>query len=248
MKIIKVTLVISIHQKNVQGLYLREFFPQPSENRQKAVLFLHGYPGNQKNYDLAEHLAFSGFRCFVMHYRGAWKSEGQYSLLSIYRDVELMLKNMEEEGFSRDEISLIGVSWGGFVALEILARNPALFKVILVAPFINIDHDEKKLQAGAEFLSSITKPGIKNYEREQIIKDLKVIQKEYNPLDKINLIDGRKILIIHGSKDQICPIKYSIRLKSQFKEPARLYQLTKEDHFIHERELLYEFCSTFLKQ
>ena len=235
--------MITIEEKKIEGLYLREYSPKTSSI---SVLFLHGYPGAQKNYDIAEHLALKGYRVFVMHYRGVWKSEGKYSLLSIYPDVEKILAYIQGLGFSEERIALIGTSWGGFVALEIFARHPNLYKVILLSPFTNIDPDEEKLKKGAEFLYSVTKPAIKNYEKEELLKDLKIVQKEYNPLDHLSKLDGKKVLMIHGIKDQVCPIESTLQLKSKFNGLSRLFQLQDQDHFLHTRELLFEYCEVFL--
>ena len=152
------------------------------------------------------------------------------------------------KGCEQDSISLIGASWGGFVALETFARNPNIRKVVLLAPFINMGSDEKAFQTGVRFLSSITKPAIRNYEREDIEKDLRIIERQFNPLKKLSDLDGSKVLIIHGENDTICPIEYSVKVKSLFKTPARLYQLDGQDHFLHTRETVFDFCFSFLKE
>lgn len=240
--------MIYVSETRVEGLYLREFKPTVELSPKKMVLFLHGFPGSQKNYDIAEHLALKGYHCAVMHYRGVWRSEGDYSLVKNYGDIETVLQYMEKNGFSKDHLALVGTSWGGFVALEMLSRHPTLYKVILLAPFINLDHDEKKLRMGADFMGSISRPSIRNYSKEQILKDLKEVSVKYNPLDKVSKMDGKKVLIIHGTKDDICPIEHSVRLKSLFKTPARLYQLQEQGHFLSSRELLYESCFRFLSE
>ena len=240
--------MITVDEHYIDDLYVREYLPSHENKKNEAVLFLHGYPGSQKNYDIAEHLALKGFNGYVVHYRGSWKSKGKYSLFSNYKDVELILKYIEGKVFSYSQISLIGNSWGGFLGLEIFAVHPNLSKFIMLAPFININQDQKKLEAGAHFLSSVTRPYIKNYEKSQIMMDLVEISRTHNPLDKISNIDGKRVLIIHGEKDHICPIEYSRELKHKFKTPARLIELPLQDHFLHNRELLYEFCFGFLNE
>lgn len=240
--------MITITESKIDGLYLREYIPETPIFSHNGVLFLHGYPGSQKNYDIAEHLALRGFHCWVMHYRGAWQSEGQYSLLSIYKDVEQILSYLKTKGFPHDSISLIGASWGGYVALEMLARNPNLYKVIALAPFINLAIDDHAIETGAQFLNSITKPAIRNYEKNQIVADLKVVSRDYNPADKANTMDGSKILIIHGENDTICPVEHTVKLKELFQPSARLIRLENQDHFLHTREVLFDYCFKFLKE
>ena len=118
--------MIQIGEKYLGDIYLREYFPKVPKPSSNAVLFLHGYPGSQKNYDLAEELALKGFRCFVMHYRGAWKSKGQYSLYGNLKDSEMVLEHIQSEGYKKENINLIGASWGGFMAMMLLVRHKSL--------------------------------------------------------------------------------------------------------------------------
>ena len=46
--------MITIEETKVDGLYVRQYFPAQPIFSANKVLFLHGYPGSQKNYDLAE--------------------------------------------------------------------------------------------------------------------------------------------------------------------------------------------------
>lgn len=239
--------MIQIGEKYLGDIYLREYFPKVPKPSSNAVLFLHGYPGSQKNYDLAEELALKGFRCFVMHYRGAWKSKGQYSLYGNLKDSEMVLEHIQSEGYKKENINLIGASWGGFMAMMLLVRHTSLRKIILLAPFINLSSHPEAFEKGVDFLASITKPSIQNYERQALASDLKRLLEEYNPLPKLSGINGSKVLIIHGANDTICPIKYSMELKSMFQTPASLVKLEDQDHFLHTRELLFEQCSKFLR-
>lgn len=240
--------MISVEETYINQIYIREYLPPKNLSKRRAILFLHGYPGSQKNYDIAEHLAFYGFYCVVMHYRGSWKSKGDYSLLSIYEDIESVLQFLHGKGFTNSSISVAGASWGGFVALEILAKHSDLSKVILLAPFINIGAHESDLSDVADFLDSVTRPAIQNYEKGKLLLDLKWVQKDFNPWNKLKEIEGKKVLIIHGTFDQLCPIEYSRKLKFQFKTEARLIELQNQEHFLHTRELLYEFCLKFLTE
>ncbi|MCB1685750.1 MAG: hypothetical protein KDI31_14745, partial [Pseudomonadales bacterium] len=52
-----------------------------------TVLLLHGFPGNEKNLDLAQALRRAGFNVLFFHYRGAWGSDGDYSLPGVLDDI-----------------------------------------------------------------------------------------------------------------------------------------------------------------
>src|SRR5207247_5808074 len=56
-----------------------------------TVVFLHGFPGDQKNADLAQAVRRAGFNALVFHYRGAWGSPGTYSYSHVLEDVTAAL-------------------------------------------------------------------------------------------------------------------------------------------------------------
>ncbi len=48
-----------------------------------SAIICHGYPGDTKNMDLAEELAFNGYNVLVFYYMGAWGSDGEYSFKNL---------------------------------------------------------------------------------------------------------------------------------------------------------------------
>src|SRR5215210_169034 len=44
-----------------------------------TVILLHGFPGNERNGDLAQAIRRAGINAFVFSYRGAWGSGGTFS-------------------------------------------------------------------------------------------------------------------------------------------------------------------------
>src|SRR5471032_2432674 len=51
-----------------------------------AVLFLHGFPGNEQNLDLAQAIRRAGFDVLTLHYRGSWGSPGAFSFSHATQD------------------------------------------------------------------------------------------------------------------------------------------------------------------
>src|SRR5690349_679107 len=49
------------------------------EGPHPIVVLLHGFPGNERNFDLAQALRRAGYAALVFHYRGAWGVGGSYS-------------------------------------------------------------------------------------------------------------------------------------------------------------------------
>src|SRR5947208_15323245 len=57
-----------------------------------TVVFLHGFPGDEKNADLAQAGRRAGFNAHVVYYRGSWGSAGDYSYSHVLADVAAALR------------------------------------------------------------------------------------------------------------------------------------------------------------
>ena len=57
------------------------------------VVLLHGFPGEERNLDLAHALGRSGWSVLFFHYRGAWGSEGAFSFRNVIGDVKAAVSN-----------------------------------------------------------------------------------------------------------------------------------------------------------
>lgn len=108
------------------------------EGPHPTVILLHGYPGNEKNLDLAQDMRAEGFNVLFFHYRGAWGSEGTYSFTHVIEDVaaaaDYLRANAEAYRTDPDKVILVGHSMGGFAALEAAARDPRITCTAGIAP------------------------------------------------------------------------------------------------------------------
>jgi dienelactone hydrolase len=97
-----------------------------------AVVVYHGFPGYERNLDLAQAIRAAGWTAVVAHYRGSWGSGGTYSFRHVLEDGAAILGYVRSpEGGERlradpDRIALIGHSMGGWVALMTAAENRVL--------------------------------------------------------------------------------------------------------------------------
>ncbi|WP_082849960.1 alpha/beta hydrolase [Halioglobus sp. HI00S01] len=105
-----------------------------------TVLMLHGFPGNEKNLDIAQELRRQGFNTLFFHYRGAWGAEGDYSILTLDDDTAAVvdyLRQPEQASALRvdpGKISLLGHSLGGYTALAAGSQIEDLRCVGAMAP------------------------------------------------------------------------------------------------------------------
>jgi dipeptidyl aminopeptidase/acylaminoacyl peptidase len=106
-----------------------------------TVLLLHGFPGNERNLDLAQALRRAGYHVLVMNYRGVWGSAGQFSFAHAVEDAAAALEFLaspaaaEKYGIDVMRLAVVGHSVGGFVALQAAARAPGVKAVAALAPF-----------------------------------------------------------------------------------------------------------------
>lgn len=116
-------------------------FTPAEEGPRPTVLLLHGYPGDENNYDLAHAFQRAGYTTVVFHYRGTWGSEGKFSLSHVLEDVSSAVGFIrahdgdEAYRFDAHRLILIGHSMGGFAALQTAAAASGLLGVGAVAAF-----------------------------------------------------------------------------------------------------------------
>lgn len=102
-----------------------------------TVLLLHGIPGCERNFDLAQALRRVGFHVMTFHYSGSWGSDGNYSLTNDLEDANTVLDYMISDdtyGFDKKHIYAVGHSLGGFVCSHLIANRPEIQGGVLLTP------------------------------------------------------------------------------------------------------------------
>ncbi|WP_232667794.1 alpha/beta hydrolase family protein [Pseudonocardia sp. TRM90224] len=104
-----------------------------------AVVLLHGFPGNERNFDLAQHLRRAGFATLVFHYRGSWGADGSWSWQHVLDDSAAAVAWVREQAgdhrLDATRLAVVGHSLGGFAALTTAAADPAIPAVASITAF-----------------------------------------------------------------------------------------------------------------
>lgn len=104
-----------------------------------TVLLLHGFPGNERNFDLAQIYRRAGFNAVVFHYRGAWGSQGSFSFENCLEDLppalEFLCQNAARYQIDPGRIALVGHSMGGWIALMGTARGLGVRAAVSICGF-----------------------------------------------------------------------------------------------------------------
>jgi len=97
-----------------------------------TLLLLHGYPGNERNLDLAQVVRAHGWNVIYFDYRGSWGSQGKFSFKNCVADVVNVVafckKYQDSLRIDTGNIVLFGHSMGGFVCLKALQQLPGVKK------------------------------------------------------------------------------------------------------------------------
>lgn len=107
-------------------------YEAPGPGPHPTVIVLHGFPGNERNLDLAQAIRCAGWNAVFFHYRGAWGSEGSFGVVHVLEDVAAVVAALQQPAFAAQHridplrLALVGHSMGGFAALVSAAELPAV--------------------------------------------------------------------------------------------------------------------------
>ncbi|NNC36462.1 MAG: alpha/beta fold hydrolase [Acidimicrobiales bacterium] len=177
-----------------------------------TVILLHGYPGNEKNLDLAQSLRRAGYNVLFFHYRGAWGSSGEFSLTHVIEDVgsaaDFLRKNANEYRVDQDRLLIIGHSMGGFAALQGAARDEAITCVAAIAPadvgliaarFLEADAElAQRSAARADTLTMLN-----GWSGEKMIAERQANRDAFSLIDLAPNLAGKSVLLIAGDRDSV---------------------------------------------
>jgi len=104
-----------------------------------AVVLLHGFPGNERNLDLAQDIRRAGWDVLYFNYRGSWGSPGDFSFSHAIEDTVAAAAFLRQPEMTKllrldpSRIVLIGHSMGGFMAVEGATADPAVVAMGLIS-------------------------------------------------------------------------------------------------------------------
>lgn len=97
-----------------------------------VVILLHGFPGNERNLDLAQDMRRAGWDVLYFNYRGSWGTPGDFSFAHSIDDTAAAIAYLRQPEIAKslrldpNRIVLIGHSMGGFMTVEAAAADPAI--------------------------------------------------------------------------------------------------------------------------
>ncbi|MGA9573275.1 MAG: alpha/beta fold hydrolase [Lysobacterales bacterium] len=186
-----------------------------------TVLLLHGFPGNEKNLDLAQSLRRAGYNVLFFHYRGAWGSQGDYTIGQQVDDVTSVLDYVRKEALplraDTGRLSIIGHSLGGFTALRAAARHKEINCVVgLAAANFEADMvlDEAEKQGLSDYADQLFM--LNNYNGSKMLAEIQANATAFDVRNLAASFAGRPVLLITGSEDTSVPPEVQSRIVAVF--------------------------------
>ncbi|WP_331736620.1 alpha/beta fold hydrolase (plasmid) [Streptomyces canus] len=188
----------------------------PGPGPHPLVVLLHGFPGNERNFDLAQVLRRAGYAAVVCHYRGSWGVGGTYAWSHVLEDSARIVAALcepdttAEYGLAGESVALVGHSLGGFAALMTAARDARVGAVASVAGF---DLGAVAAACGAdpavrdryvEMFARELLP-LRGTSGEALVAELEGAGAEWNLSRLAPLLADRPVLLVGTARDPIAP-------------------------------------------
>jgi uncharacterized protein len=191
-----------------------------------TVVLLHGFPGFEKNLDIAQAIRRSGWNVLFFHYRGAWGSEGVFSFTNGIEDVAAALAFLRdpENAMLRvdaSRIALIGHSMGGFMALQGGAVDTGV-KCIAGIAAANLGDRALIAEASPDALEGFRKYSdtlgmLNGFSGDSAIAELAAAGASFDLRELAPRLAGKSIFLIAGERDQAVDISVFESLVRDYK-------------------------------
>ncbi len=181
-----------------------------------TVVLLHGFPGNERNLDLAQAIRRGGWNVVFFHYRGAWGSGGEFSFAHVLEDVAAVVETIGQPAFAQAHridprrLALVGHSMGGFAALVAGSEIAEVSCVVSMAG-ANLGLLARSLGQAADradafaatldgWSGPIRSPGGRN-----LIHELEVNAERFDTTNHARALARKDLLLIAGERDVVTP-------------------------------------------
>jgi uncharacterized protein len=181
-----------------------------------VVILLHGFPGNERNFDLAQALRRAGYAALVFHYRGSWGMGGTWSWRNVLDDAARVVAAVREDGMSAAHrldplhLAVVGHSLGGFAALMTAAADPTIGAVASVAGFdfgtaaAASRADPAVRSAYVEAFDGELLP-LQGASGEALVAEMEAAGQAWSLARLAPRLAGRPVLLIGTSRDTVTP-------------------------------------------
>ena len=177
-----------------------------------CAIFCHGFAGFTRWDDVAHDLCRAGIAAVIPHHRGAWGSEGEYTVSGCIRDAENLARwimgaaTSAKYNFDTNAVYLIGHSMGGNSVVNAAARLPGLRGVALVAPCdIGFMAQRMNREELRRFLIGEGMQALRRASDDAIVDDIVSNAAKMRFAQAAKALWGKKVFLATGEHDKTVP-------------------------------------------
>lgn len=220
------------------GLQITGELRVPSgEGPHPALCICHGIPAGppdpaDRGYALlAGRFRDAGFVTLIFSFRGAGRSEGNLDILGWTRDLRAALDflyHLSEVDETR--LCLLGFSGGAAVSVYTAAHDPRVSSVALCACPADFGSLREK-ESTAETIQRFRQIGvIRDADFPPSIEEWERGFEAVAPINWIDRISPRPVLLVHGDADELIPLEHAHRLYEKAGDPKELRVIPGAGH------------------
>jgi uncharacterized protein len=176
-----------------------------------AVVLLHGFPGNERNLDLAQDIRRAGWDVLYFDYRGSWGSTGDFSFSHGIEDTAAAVDYLRSPMMAKilrldpSRIVLIGHSMGGFMAVQDAAADHRILGVGLISAAdlggriplpLPKQHQRAEITALSAAYDREGMDSISGCTPEELAHDTLANAARWSFMAKVGLLESRPALIV----------------------------------------------------
>ncbi len=214
------SLCVPSHDADLLGVLYTAAGPGPHP----ALILLHGFPGTERNLDLAQIVRRAGWHVLVFHYRGSWGSGGNFAFAHVLEDTQAALHYLRENAatyaIDPQKIALAGHSMGGWAALMMADEQVAGVASIAgwnagAVAEIAEDFAEAQVELHDFFVSELAP--LQGTSGAALRDEVLANGEHWNLLQRTTVLANQPILLVAGQRDtNVVPFVHHTPLVNAF--------------------------------
>jgi alpha/beta superfamily hydrolase len=237
------------------GLELVGELHVPSRDKIHPTLCIcHGIPATPPDptdtgyAQLAQRFCNAGFNTLIFNFRGTGKSEGNLDILGWSQDLRAaidFLYNLKQ--VDKAHFYLLGFSGGAAVSVYTAAQDPRVSAAVTCAcpaDFHSLSQKETPLDTIQRFRQI---GAIRAKDFPPSIEDWQKGFETITPINCVDKISPRSLLLVHGDADELIPLEHAHKLYKKAKEPKELKIIPGAKHRMRLEKSAMDFVLDWLK-